>query len=83
MDDAEKKRLRREVLEEVGSLLFEHLAAQEWGRVLVEIAADDAGQPIVAGMETAGVRIDPEILHKQSRGFAERMHRPLIRIGSL
>lgn len=55
MDDVEKKRLRREVLDDVGSLFFEHLAAQQWGRVLVEITADDAGQPVVAGMEVEDV----------------------------
>ena len=45
MDTEEKNRLRREVLDDVGALLFEHLAAQEWGRVLVEMTEGDAGQP--------------------------------------
>jgi hypothetical protein len=69
VDDAEKKRLRREVLDDVGSLLFEHLAAQEWGRVLVEITSDDAGQPVVAEMEVEDVvgdeaRIDAAFAHE-------------------
>jgi hypothetical protein len=71
MDDTEKKRLRREVLDDIGALLFEHLAAQEWGRVLVEITADDAGQPIVAEMEVEDVvgdeaRIDAAFAHEPS-----------------
>jgi hypothetical protein len=69
VDDAEKKRLRREVLDEVGALLFEHLAAQEWGRVLVEIASGDDGQPVVAEMEVEDVvgdeaRIDAAFGHE-------------------
>jgi hypothetical protein len=76
VDDAEKKRLRREVLDEVGSLLFEHLAAQEWGRVLVEIAADDAGQPIVAGMEVEDV-VGDEARIDAAFG-SEPMVRPLL-----
>jgi uncharacterized protein DUF6882 len=55
VDEAEKKRLRREVLDDVGSLLLEHLAAREWGRVLVEVTLDDAGQPVVAEMEVEDV----------------------------
>jgi hypothetical protein len=69
MDDTEKKRLRREVLDDVGALLFEHLAAKEWGRVLVEITSGDAGQPIVAEMEVEDVvgdeaRIDAAFAHE-------------------
>ncbi len=69
MDVEEKKRLRREVLDDVGALLFEHLAAQEWGRVLVEMTTDDAGQPVVAEMEVEDVvgdeaRIDAAFAHE-------------------
>ncbi len=69
VDDTEKKRLRREVLDDVGALLFEHLAAQEWGRVLVEVTTDGAGQPVVAEMEVEDVvgdeaRIDAAFAHE-------------------
>jgi hypothetical protein len=69
VDDAEKRRLRREVLDDVGGLLFEHLAAQEWGRVLVEIAPGPDGQPVVAEMEVEDVvgdeaRIDAAFAHE-------------------
>jgi hypothetical protein len=50
MDDAEKVRLRGEILDEVGALLREQLAADEWGRVLVEVVRD-GDEPVVAGID--------------------------------
>jgi hypothetical protein len=54
MDDAEKARMRREILDEVGELLHERLAAGEWGRVLVEVARDGA-EPTVAGIDVEDI----------------------------
>jgi hypothetical protein len=54
MDDSEKSRLRREILDEVGKLLREQLAADEWGRVLVEVVRDGA-EPVVAGIDVEDI----------------------------
>ena len=54
MDDAEKSRMRSEILDEVGALLREQLAADEWGRVLVEVVRDGA-EPIVAGIDVEDI----------------------------
>jgi hypothetical protein len=54
MDDAERSRIRREILDEVGALLREQLAADEWGRVLVEVVLDGA-EPIVAGIDVEDI----------------------------
>ncbi len=69
MEDAEKKSLRREILADVGGLLSEHLAAAEWGRVLIETAVGAEGQAIVAEMEVEDVvgdeaRIDAAFGHE-------------------
>jgi hypothetical protein len=51
VDPAERHRLRREILEEVGVLLHASLAADEWGRVLVEVVRDAQGEALVAGID--------------------------------
>ena len=48
MDPAEASRMRREILDDVGALLREQLAASEWGRVLVEVVRGADGEPAVA-----------------------------------
>ncbi len=55
MDDEEKKRLRREILEDVGRLLHGHLAARAWGRLLVEVVAGEDGEPVVAGVDVEDI----------------------------
>lgn len=55
LDDAEKQRLRREILADVGGIFAEHHAAQEWGRVLVEVAAAEDAEPRVAGIEVQDI----------------------------
>jgi hypothetical protein len=76
VDAAEIKRLRREVLDEIGSIFFDHLAATEWGRVLVEMQAGDDGAPIVAGMEVEDVVGDGD---RVDRVFAdEAVVRPIL-----
>lgn len=54
MDDAEKVRMRREILDEVGPLLREQLAADEWGRVLVEVVRRGE-EPVVAGIDVEDI----------------------------
>jgi hypothetical protein len=55
MDDEERSRLRGEILADVGTLLREQLAADEWGRVLVEVVRDEQGQPVVAGIDVEDI----------------------------
>jgi len=55
LDDAEKAGLRAEILDEVGALLRDQLAAGEWGRVLVEVVRDEGGQPVVAGIDVEDI----------------------------
>jgi hypothetical protein len=51
MDETESRAMRREILADIGSLLREELAAEEWGRVLVEVVRGPDGAPVVAGMD--------------------------------
>ncbi len=51
MDPAEASRMRREILDDVGALLCDHLAADEWGRVLVEVVRGPDGEPLVANID--------------------------------
>jgi len=51
MDPAEASRMRREILEDVGALLREQLAADEWGRVLVEVQRGPDGEPAVTDVD--------------------------------
>jgi hypothetical protein len=51
MDETEARALRREILGDIGRLLREELAAEEWGRVLVEVVRGPDGSPVVAGMD--------------------------------
>jgi hypothetical protein len=54
MDAAEKARLKREILDDVGALLHEQLAADEWGRVLVEVVRQ-GDEPVVAGIDVEDI----------------------------
>jgi hypothetical protein len=49
MDDAEKSRARREILEDVGAILHDELAADAWGRLLLEVMRGPDGAPVAAG----------------------------------
>ena len=51
MDEAEARKLRREILDELGAILREDLAADEWGRLLVEVVPGPGGAPAVAGID--------------------------------
>lgn len=55
MHDAEKVQMRREILAEMSELFHGQLAAEEWGRVLVEVGRNDAGEPIVEGMDVEDI----------------------------
>ena len=51
MDEAEARRLRRGILDDLGAILREDLAADEWGRLLVEVTPNEDGAPTVAGID--------------------------------
>lgn len=55
MEDQEKQRLKREILEGVAPLLRGDLAAEVWGRLLVEVVRGEDGQPSVAGVDVEDI----------------------------
>jgi hypothetical protein len=61
MDADESRALRREILDDIGALLREELAAEAWGRVLVEVVRAPDGGPRVAGIDVE------EVLGDESR----------------
>jgi hypothetical protein len=75
MDDTEAKGMRREILDEVGAILREHLEAPEWGRVLIEVTRAEHPEPIVVGIEVE------DIVGDESRidaAFAPERVQPLL-----
>ncbi|HEY8090681.1 MAG TPA: hypothetical protein VIF09_22620, partial [Polyangiaceae bacterium] len=74
MDAAEKASSRAEILAEVGAIFREHLVAEEWGRVLVEVSPG-AGAPIVAGIEVEDIVGDEA---RVDRAFAPEAVQPLL-----
>lgn len=55
MEHEEKQRLRREILDDLGSVLRDQLAAEAWGRVLVEVTRGEDGEPVVAGVDVEDI----------------------------
>ena len=51
MEKTEAVRLRREILAGIEPMLREELAADAWGRVLVEVARLPEGEPVVVGVD--------------------------------
>jgi hypothetical protein len=51
MDETEVRAMRREILADIGPILRDELAAEEWGRVLIEVIRGSDGAPVVAGMD--------------------------------
>src|ERR1700733_9245413 len=51
MEESETRAMRREILDDLGAVLREELAADEWGRVLVEVVRGSGGAPVVAGID--------------------------------
>src|SRR5580693_805395 len=73
MDDDEKRRLREEILGDVGAVLREQLAADEWGRVQVEVVRGEDGEPVVAGIDVEEIvgdeaRVDEAFGGEGARG---------------
>jgi hypothetical protein len=51
MDETEARAMRREILADIAPILRNELAAEEWGRILVEVVRAPDGAPVVAGMD--------------------------------
>jgi hypothetical protein len=51
MDDDEKRSARRDILEDIGSILYDDLCADAWGRLLVEVMRGPDGAPFTAGVD--------------------------------
>jgi hypothetical protein len=62
VESTERDALRREILEEVGALLREHLAGDEWARALVEVVRAPDGHPVVAGIDVEGIAGDEALV---------------------
>jgi hypothetical protein len=75
MEDGEAKAMRREILDEVGELLREQLAAEEWGRALVEVVRGPDGEPAVAGIEVEDIVGDER---RVDEVFADEAAGPLL-----
>jgi len=58
MNPAESVALRREILDEIGAMLRDELAADSWGRVLVRVVRGPDGEPVVAGIDVEEVLCD-------------------------
>lgn len=55
MEEHEKQRLRRQILDDVGGILGAELAAEAWGRVLVQVERRHDGEPVVAGVDVEDI----------------------------
>ena len=55
MDDREGRAMRRDILSDVGALLREEMAADAWGRLLVEVGPAPDGTPTVANIDVEEV----------------------------
>lgn len=78
MEDQERAGLREEILAEVGALLREQLAADEWGRVLVEVLREGDGEPLVAGIDVEDIVGDEARVEAVFGGEAMRPFLPVL-----
>jgi hypothetical protein len=54
-EEGADERMRREILDEMGALLRDHLEAEQWGRVLVAVVRRDDGEPTVADIDVEDI----------------------------
>jgi hypothetical protein len=78
MDDADSGSLRREILDGIGSVLYEELAAEAWGRVLVEVVRAPNGSIVVAGIDVEEVIGDDARVDEVFGGDKTRAVTPLL-----
>lgn len=78
MDEAESLALRREILDEVGTILRDDLAGDTWGRVLVGVVRKDDGEPAVASIDVEEVLCDDAVIDQIFGGQKARGLAPVI-----
>jgi hypothetical protein len=54
-EEGAPERMRRDILDEIGGLLRDHLEAEQWGRVLVAVVRRDDGEPAVADIDVEDI----------------------------
>ena len=78
MDESEARAMRREILEDIGPILRDELAADEWGRVLVQVVRGPDGAPLVAGMDVEELFGDEERVDQAFGGERVRAVLPVL-----
>jgi len=78
MDAAEASRMRREILDDIGALLKEQLAADEWGRVLVEVQRGADGEPAVTNIDVEEIVGDEARVEAAFGGAGARSTLPVL-----
>ncbi len=78
MEDVDAKALRREILDDVSAILREQLAAETWGRSLVEVVRAPDGQPIVSGIDVEEIVGDEWSVDEVFGGEAARAALPVL-----
>ncbi len=73
MDDDEKRLRRAEILADLGALLREQLAADDWGRVAVEVVRGAGGEPLVAGIDVEEIVGDEARVDEAFGGESARL----------
>lgn len=78
MNPTETRVLRREIMEEVGAMLRDELAADAWGRVLVGVVRGDRGEPVVSEIDVEEVIGDDAELDRVFGGERARALAPVL-----
>jgi hypothetical protein len=78
MDEREARALRRDILGDVGAMLREELAADAWGRLLVEVGPAPDGTPAVANIDVEEVIGDEARVDAIFGGAAVRQVLPVL-----
>jgi hypothetical protein len=78
MDEEEKRRLRADILADVGAILGEQLAADAWGRVQVEVVRGPDGEPVVAGIDVEEIVGDEARVDEAFGGEGARAVVPML-----
>lgn len=73
VDAVERERMRTEILRDLAPLLFEHLAANEWGRVLVHVGRRPDGTLRVTDLDVEDVFGDDTAIDTAMSGSARAL----------
>jgi|SRR5579884_2101555 len=78
MDTAEAARMRREILDDLGAIFHERLAADTWGRALVEVRRGSDGAPAVVGIDVEEIVGDERRVDEAFGNDAARAVLPVV-----